>query len=63
MPLVEETNDGEFVDDFIENISSDDFVEFFKSIVDLSLHMFLNDPPILMDLTSVSERAKKEGPI
>lgn len=60
---MEETNDGEFVDDFIENISSDDFVEFFKSIVDLSLHMFLNDPPILMDLTSVSERAKKEGPI
>lgn len=60
MPLVEETNEGEFVDDFMDNISSDEFVDFFKSIVDLSLHMFLNDPPILMDLTSVTERAKKD---
>ena len=36
-------------------------MEFFKSIVDLSLHMFLNDPPILMDLTSITERGKKEN--
>ena len=63
LPLVEETNEGEFVDDFIENISSDDFVDFFRSIVDLCLHMFLNDPPILMDLTSVTERGKKDGHI
>ena len=39
LPLVEQANDGEFVDDFVDNISSDDFVDFFKSIVDLSLHM------------------------
>ena len=47
---MEEVNEGEHVDAFEENISSDDFVDFFKCIVDLSLHMFLNDPPILMDL-------------
>lgn len=59
LPLVEQANDGEFVDDFVDNIGSDDFVDFFKSIVDLSLHMFLNDPPILMDLVTESERSKK----
>ena len=55
--LVEKANDGEFVDDFIDNISSDDFIDFFKSIVDLNLHMFLNDPPILMDLVPESLRS------
>ena len=48
--LVKDYNEGEFVDAFEENISSSDFIDFFKCIIELNLHMFLNEPPITLDL-------------
>ena len=46
MRLIEEANDGEFMDDFEDNIGSDEFVSFVQIVMDLTLHMVLNDPPI-----------------
>jgi hypothetical protein len=37
-------------DDLNENISSDDFSNFLSTIIELSLHMELNDPPITLEL-------------
>ena len=37
------------MDAFEENISSQDFIDFFKCIIELNLHMFLNEPPITLD--------------
>ena len=34
------------LDDFEDNISTPDFKRFIRSVLKLSLHMVLNDPPI-----------------
>ena len=46
----------DLIDDFEDNISSDDFVTFVKTVIDLNLHMILNDPPITVKLLTSKER-------
>jgi hypothetical protein len=38
------------IDDFEDNISSPDFKRFVRAVMKLSLHMVLNDPPILLNM-------------
>jgi hypothetical protein len=47
------------MDDFIENVESNEFTDFFKTIIDLNLHMILNDPMITMNLVPWIERKDK----
>ena len=51
-PLIEDT---EFVDDFEENVRSDEFTVFIKVVIELNLHMVLNDPPITLDLVALDK--------
>lgn len=39
---------GDELDLFDENISSDDFINFVRQVINLQLHMVLSDPPIEM---------------
>lgn len=55
--IVEAHNEGEFIDDLIDNISSPEFESFFKILIELHLHMVLNDPPIRMNL--LDEQARR----
>lgn len=50
----------DLIDDFEDNISSDDFVTFVKTVIDLNLHMILNDPPITVKLLTSKEREQKD---
>lgn len=56
--IVEAHNEGEFIDDLEENLSSSEFETFFKVVIDLNLHMVLNDPPITLDLVTRDQRAQ-----
>lgn len=47
------------IDDLEDNISSNDFKRFMRAVLKLSLHMVLNDPPILMALETFEEKQKK----
>ena len=58
--LVQEYNEGELVEAFEENISSSDFIDFFKCIIELNLHMFLNEPPITLELQNDIEKYKSK---
>lgn len=58
--VVQSHNDGELIDDLNDNISSPEFESFFKVVIELNLHMVLNDPPITLNLLSAKERANKE---
>ena len=40
-------------------MDSDEFLSFFKCVIDLNLHMVLNDPPIQVDLISWTDRSVK----
>jgi len=51
-PLIEDT---EFIDDFEENVRSDEFTVFIKVVIELNLHMVLNDPPITLDLVALDK--------
>ena len=51
-PLIEDT---EFIDDFEENVRSDEFTVFIKVVIELNLHMVLNDPPITLDLVALNK--------
>jgi hypothetical protein len=42
--------DDDLQEDLQENIGSEDFENFVKTILDLNLHMVLNDPPINLSL-------------
>jgi hypothetical protein len=42
-----------------DNISTNDFKRFFRAIYKLSLHMVLNDPPILLGMEPWSSRRNK----
>ena len=46
-PIIE---NSEYLDDFEENVGSDEFTIFIKVLIELNLHMVLNDPPITLDL-------------
>jgi len=46
-------------DDFEDNVGSPDFKRFVRAVLKLSLHMILNDPPILMNMDSQEIRAEK----
>ena len=46
-------------DDFEDNISSPDFRRFVRAVFKLSLHMILNDPPIMMNMDSWNVRREK----
>ena len=59
--LIEAANDGEYLDDFEDNIGSDEFVNFVKIVMDLTLHMVLNDPPIKLELVPWETRKAKEN--
>ena len=48
-PRVQEVID-EHSDDFEDNVSADEFKTFLKTMVDLNLHMVLNDPPIMLSV-------------
>lgn len=47
-------------DDFEDNVSTPDFKRFVRAILKLSLHMVLNDPPILMSMDWEHRIAKPE---
>jgi hypothetical protein len=47
--IVEE-RDGA-LEEFEDNITTNDFKRFFRAVLKLSLHMVLNDPPILLSMT------------
>jgi hypothetical protein len=51
-PILE---DSEFLDDFEENVRSDEFTVFIKVVIELNLHMVLNDPPITLDLAALEK--------
>mgnify|MGYP006089610481 CR=1 FL=1 len=51
-PILE---DSEFLDDFEENVRSDEFTVFIKVVIELNLHMVLNDPPITLDLVALEK--------
>jgi hypothetical protein len=42
-----------------DNINSPDFKKFFRAVMRLSLHMFLNDPPIQVATQTIVERNKQ----
>lgn len=44
-----------------DNISSEEFITLFKAVVELTLHMFLNDTPITLNLLSCNQRKDKEN--
>lgn len=46
-------------DEFLDNVKTSDFKRFFRAALKLSLHMVLNDPPILMSLAPWSIRRDK----
>jgi len=43
-------------DEFEDNISTPDFKRFVRAVLKLSLHMILNDPPILLSMESWDTR-------
>lgn len=45
--------------DFEENISSQEFESFFKVVIELTLHMVLNEPQITLELIDSSVRLSK----
>ena len=49
LPILTAYND-EYLGDFEEMINSQEFIDFFNTILDLNLHMVLNDPPIEINL-------------
>ena len=51
-PLIGET---EFLDDFEDNVKSDEFIVFIKVVVELTLHMVLSDPSITLDVVSLDK--------
>ena len=55
-PLIEDTD---FADDFEDNVKSDEFVVFIKVVIELNLHMVLNDPPITLEVQP-AEKTKAE---
>jgi hypothetical protein len=57
--IVEAHNNNEFGDDLIDNIESSEFESLIKIVLDLNLHMVLNDPPITLDLVQSSTRTEK----
>ena len=46
-------------EEFLENLQTSDFKRFFRAALKLSLHMVLNDPPILMSLVPWKQRREK----
>eukprot|EP00347_Sterkiella_histriomuscorum_P023932 403332886 len=46
-------------DDFEDNISSPDFKRFVRAVMKLSLHMVLNDPPIMLNMECWDTRQHK----
>ena len=57
--LIESTNDGEYLEDFEETINSEELINFVKVVMDLTLHMVLNDPPIKLELVPLETRKAK----
>jgi hypothetical protein len=55
-PLAIDLISEDLMDDFEDNIGSDDFITLVRTIIDLNLHMILNDPPITIKLMSKKER-------
>lgn len=51
-PLIDET---EFVDDFEDNVKSDEFIVFIKVVIELNLHMVLSDPSITLDVVPLDK--------
>lgn len=54
----------EYLKSYVDEKSPDyspDFINFFKAVMKLNLHMFLNDPPISVAAMSIKERKQKEG--
>ena len=51
-PLIDET---EFVDDFEDNVKSDEFIVFLKVVIELNLHMVLSDPSITLDVVPLDK--------
>ena len=47
------------LEEFEENISTNDFKRFFRAIFKLTLHMVLNDPPIQLSMDSWTVRKQK----
>ena len=57
LEIVKERDGAE--DEFLDNVKTSDFKRFFRAALKLSLHMVLNDPPILMSLAPWSIRRTK----
>lgn len=49
------------MDDLDENLSTNDFKRFIRAVLKLSLHMILNDPPILLAMDTFVDKQKKES--
>lgn len=47
------------LDEFEDNIGTNDFKRFFRAVFKLTLHMVLNDPPILLSMESWTVREQK----
>jgi hypothetical protein len=47
-------------DEFDNNISTNDFIRFFRAIFKLTLHMVLNDPPIQVSMEPWNSRNLKK---
>lgn len=48
------------MDEFEDNISTPDFKRFVRAVMKLSLHMVLNDPPILLNMECWESRKTKD---
>ena len=47
------------MDDLEDNLSTPDFKRFFRSVLKLTLHMVLNDPPICLSMDAQELRKTK----
>ena len=47
------------LEEFEDNISTNDFKRFFRAVFKLTLHMVLNDPPIMLSMESWTVRKHK----
>lgn len=48
--FIAEVDDGALVDDFEDNLSSEEFSTFLRTVFGLTLHMVLSDPEITLEL-------------
>ena len=57
--IIEAVEDGKYIDDLEDNITSNEFTSFFQVLIELNLHMVLNEPPIYLQLVPWETRSKQ----